>query len=145
MLMLSRLPLATRPTSVKLWSWMIQMTMCSCYLCSCWQQELLVRLRYPAARHVQKVNVLSQHSSIFTSCLSCVFLPWHFLLVHTPLEVMGRGALLPLHWYNPPSAGLSVLTKQGTEVKMFAIRCNCICVWVWTPCEPTMFPCSLCC
>lgn len=101
------------------------------------QVALCYPLKVLLTCHSQTADMLPQQSNIFTTCLSCVFLPWHFLLVHPPTGIRGHGALLSLRWHYTPSAHLfSPRTEAFTNtevlrlnVEMFLWMCDCICVF----------------
>lgn len=76
---------------------------------------------------------LPQQSSIFTTCLSCVFLPWHFLLVHTPAGGRGHGLCYPCTDTLLPQQDFfiplwSFYQHRGTHIKICVWICDCMCV-----------------
>lgn len=89
------------------------------------QVALCYPLKVLLTCHSQTADMLPQQSSIFTTCLSCVFLPWHFLLVHPPTGIRGHGALLSLLWHYTPSA-LKLLPIQRYSDWMLKCFYECV-------------------
>lgn len=100
--------------------------------------------------HLQTVDMLPQQRSIFTTYLSCVFLPWHILLGYTPTGVKGSlsSVILALTQYSFNRTFTPTEAFNSTEVLRLLLKCfnEYVTAYVcfWTPCEHTVFPGNLC-